>query len=68
MDCQAVKLCSILQTSSLYYSMKIKVHNMAIYNNATEDCQNYWWHEGNGHQEASVFVLMVIKHLEKYCL
>ncbi|XP_022160718.1 uncharacterized protein LOC111026860 [Myzus persicae] len=67
-DCQAVKLCPVLQTSALYYSMKLKVHNMTIYNNATADCQNYWWHEGNGELEASVFVSIVIKHLEKYCL
>ncbi|CAI6353444.1 unnamed protein product [Macrosiphum euphorbiae] len=62
-DCQAVKLCPVLQTSSLYYSMKLKVHNLTIYNIATADCQNYWWHEGNGELEASVFVSIV-----KYCL
>lgn len=67
-DCQAVKLCPALQTSALYYSMKLKVHNMTMYNNATADCQNYWWHEENGDLEASVFVTIVIKHLEKYCL
>lgn len=67
-DCQAVKLCPVLQTSALYYSMKLKVHNMTTYNNATAYCQNYWWHEGNGDLEASVFNSIVIKHLEKHCL
>lgn len=67
-DCQAVKLCPVLQTSA-YYSMKLKVHdNMTIYNNATADYQNYWWHEGNGKLDVSVFISIVTKHLEKYCL
>lgn len=67
-NCQAVKFCPVLQTNALCYLMKLKVHNMTIYNNATADCQNYWWHEGNGELEASVFVSIVIQHLEKYCL
>ncbi|KAE9525581.1 hypothetical protein AGLY_014108 [Aphis glycines] len=32
MDMQAVKLCPYLQASALYYSMKLKVHNLTIYN------------------------------------
>jgi len=66
MDCQAVKLCPVLEASALYYSMKLKVHNMTIYNNATGDCYNYWWHEADGELEASVFVSIIIKHLQKY--
>lgn len=50
----------------LYYSMKLKVHNMTIYNNATGYCHNHWWHEANGELEASVFVSIIVKHLQKY--
>lgn len=68
MDCQAVKLCPTLQASALYYSMKLKVHNMTLYNMVTGHCKNYWWHEGDGDLEASVFVSIVLCHLEEYCM
>lgn len=68
MDMQAVKLCPSLKASSLYYSMKLKCHNYTIYNLATNDCYNYWWHEGEGHLEASVFATILIKHLTVVCV
>lgn len=68
MDCMAVKLCPYLQNSALYYSMKLKVHNMTLYNNATGQCENYWWHEGEGDLEASIFTTIILKHLEKFCI
>ncbi|KAL4152815.1 hypothetical protein QTP88_000648 [Uroleucon formosanum] len=57
MDCQAIKLCPTLQARALYYSTKLKVHNMTLYNKVT----------GDGELEASVFVSIVLSHLEKYC-
>lgn len=68
MDMQAVKLCPSLKASSLYYSMKLKCHNFTIYNLATNDCYNYWWHEGEGDLEASVFATILIKHLTAVCV
>lgn len=41
-DMQAVKLCPAVQASSLYYSMKLKVHNLTIHKLATNECNNYW--------------------------
>lgn len=64
---QAVKLCPAVQASSLYYSMKLKVHNLTIYNIATNECSNYWWHKGEADLEASVFATIIIKHLLKKC-
>ena len=40
-DMQTVKLCPVVQASSLYYSMKLKVHNLTIYNIAIGECSNY---------------------------
>lgn len=66
-DMQAVKLCPSLKVSSLYYSMKLKCHNYTIYNIATGECTNYWWHEGEAELEASVFSTILIKHLIRKC-
>ncbi|CAI6359890.1 unnamed protein product [Macrosiphum euphorbiae] len=68
MDCQAVKLCPTLTASALYYSTKLKVHNMTFYNMVTGHCKNYWWHEGDGDLEASIFVSILLCHLENYCM
>lgn len=48
--------------------MKLKVHNMTLYNNSTGHCENYWWYEGEGELEASIFTTIIIKHLEKFCM
>lgn len=64
---QAVKLCPAVHASSLYYSMKLKVHSLTIYYIATGECSNYWWHEGEADLEASVFATILIKHLIKKC-
>lgn len=65
---QAVKLCPYLQASALYYSMKLKVHNLTIYNIGNAECHNCWWYETEGNLEASVSTTILIKHLEKVCL
>lgn len=65
---QAFKLCPSLKDSSFYYCMKLKMHNVTIYNLATNDCSNYWWHESEGELETSVFATILIKHLTKVFL
>lgn len=67
MDMQAVQLCPNLKASALYYSMKLKLHNLTIYNIGTKQCSNYWWSEVDGQLEASVFATILIKHLETHC-
>lgn len=66
-DMQAVQLCLALNASSLYYSMKLKTHNMTFYNIGNGDCSNYWWHGSEAELEASVFATIIIKHLIKVC-
>jgi len=68
MDLQAVQMCLVLQASALYYNMKLKIHNMTIYNMANGDCANYVWNESEGELEASVFVTILIKHLINVCI
>jgi len=69
MDVQAVKLCPAMNASALYYSMKLKVHNFTIYNvNNEHQCHNYWWNECEGELDASVFVSILLSHLETYCI
>lgn len=48
MDLQAVQMCPVLQANALYYNMKLKIHNMTIYNMANGDCANYVWNESEG--------------------
>jgi len=68
MDLQAVQMCPVLQASALFYNMKLKIHNMTIYNMANGDCANYVWNESEGELEASVFVTILIKYLIKVCI
>lgn len=65
MDCQTVKSRPTLTASALYYSTKVKVHNMTFCNMVTGHCKKInWWHEGDGDLEASIFVSFVLCHLE----
>lgn len=58
-----------LYTIIIYYNvMKLKIHNMTIYNLSNGQCTNYVWHEAEGELEASVFATILIKHLIKYCI
>lgn len=63
MDMMAVKLCPNFKASALYYNMKLKVHNFTLYNLANRETMNYWWHEGDGKIEASIFPSIIIKHI-----
>jgi len=69
MNLQAVKLCPALNASALYYSMKLKNHNLTKFSLAPEhQCSNYWWNETEGELEASVFASIIIKHITKNCI
>lgn len=68
MDMQAVHLCPKLQASALYYSMKLKCHNFTIFNLATAQCSNYWWHECEGDVTAPCFASIIISYLKSHCL
>lgn len=67
MGVQAVKLAPVNNSSSLYFTTKVKVHNFTIYNLKTTQCSNYWWHEGESDMVASMFVTCITVHLNKYC-
>lgn len=66
MDLKSVKLCPILKTSALYYSMKFKVHNFTLYNLANHKSINHWWNETEGELEASIFCSILTDYLTSY--
>jgi len=56
MHLQPVQMCPVLQASTFYYNMKLKIHNMTIYNMANGDCANYVWNESECELKASVLL------------
>lgn len=48
MDMQGVLLSPYLKASSLYYKMKLCVHNFTIFHKRSKDVSCYLWHEGEG--------------------
>lgn len=68
MDLQSVNLCPKTNASALYYSMKLKVYNLTIFNVGSSQCSTYWWNECEGELEASVFTSVVIKHILSNCI
>jgi len=65
MDLQSLLVCPKLAASALYYKMKLSCHNFTIYDLASHDVQNYFWHEGEGELNANVFASCLIDHLNK---
>lgn len=65
-SCKTVPIITSLST--LYYSMKLKVHNLTIYNVGTHEYENYGWQETEGGLEASIFATILIKHIDTFCL
>lgn len=65
-DVQAVKLCPVLQASSLYYKTKLQIHNFTVYNLKSHRSMNYVWNETEGDLDASVFASCLIKALEEH--
>ncbi|CAG9814670.1 unnamed protein product [Phaedon cochleariae] len=65
-DVQAVKLCPVLQASSLYYKTKLQIHNFTVYNLKNHRSMNFVWNETEAELDSSVFTTCLIKHLEEY--
>lgn len=64
MDLQSVQLCPRMYASALYYKQKLRVHNFTMYNLATHQSTNFWWHECEGRLEASNFASCIIDYLQ----
>lgn len=63
MDLQAVLLCPKSNVSSLYYKMKLKVHNFCIYNLKTKDVYCFLWNETEGGVNSEEFATIVANFL-----
>lgn len=63
MDLQAVLLCPKSNVSSLYYKMKLKVHNFCMYNLNTKDTYCFLWNETEGGVNSEEFASIVAKFL-----
>jgi len=61
----AVKLIPQLQASSLYYKMKLAVHNFTVYNLETHDVICYWFDESQTDLVASSFASCLIDAVEE---
>lgn len=61
----AVKLVPQLQASSLYYKMKLAVHNFTVYNLKTHDVICYWFDESQTELVASSFASCLVDALEE---
>ncbi|KAF0712766.1 Uncharacterized protein FWK35_00032170, partial [Aphis craccivora] len=64
-DLMAVKLVPQLQASSLYYKMKLAVHNFTVYNLETHDVICYWFDESQTDLVASSFASCLIDAVEE---
>lgn len=65
MDVEAVQLCPKLYASSLYFKLKLQMHNFTIYDIVSHKSVNYIWDETQGEVKASVFTSIIVKHIEK---
>ncbi|CAG4985226.1 unnamed protein product [Parnassius apollo] len=63
MDQQAILLCPKSNVSSLYYKMKLKVHNFCMYNLKTKEAYCFLWNETEGGVNAEEFASIVAKLL-----
>jgi len=64
-DLMAVKMVPQLQASSLYYKMKLAVHNFTVYNLETHDVICYWFDESQTDLVASSFASCLIDAVEE---
>ncbi|KAK6191297.1 hypothetical protein SNE40_003024 [Patella caerulea] len=55
LDLQSLLLCPLLTASSMYYKTKLGCHNYTIFDLASKDVVNYFWHEGIGDLNANTF-------------
>ncbi|KAJ4442458.1 hypothetical protein ANN_04044 [Periplaneta americana] len=65
MDLQAVKMAPFVQTSSMYYKTKLAVHNLTMYNLATQEVVCYWFDETESDLVASTVATCVVDTLTK---
>ncbi|KAG8334063.1 hypothetical protein J6590_108696 [Homalodisca vitripennis] len=63
MDMQAVLLSPSLKASTLYYKMKLKVHNYTFYDLKTNDAFCYIWNENEGGLDADEFASIITHFL-----
>ena len=63
MDLEAVLLAPRLTASAQYYKTKLACHNFTIMDNVSRDVKCYFWHQGDGTMEASVFTTCILDHL-----
>ena len=63
-DVQAVKLAPFIRTSSMYYKIKLCVHNLTVFNQTTADVCCYLWDETSGGLEVSIFATLVVDYLD----
>ena len=59
-DLMAVRLLPYSQASSIYFKMKLAVHNYIVYNLSTNESINYWFDESQTELVASTFVSCLI--------
>ncbi|KAF0715572.1 Uncharacterized protein FWK35_00022354, partial [Aphis craccivora] len=64
-DLKAVQLLPYSQASSIYYKMKLAVHNYTIYNLGTHEAICYWFDETQCELVASTFATCLIDTIEK---
>ena len=60
MDLQSTLLAPNLLASSVYYKMKLQVHNFTVYCLNDSDVHLYVWHEGNGGVSSNEFVSCIV--------
>jgi len=65
---QAVKICSYLKRSTLYYNYKLCVHNFTMYNLSSHECTCFWWVETQSDLSASSFVSCIMDQKTEYNL
>jgi hypothetical protein len=61
MDLEAVLVCPRMYASSLYFRMKLSVHNFTLFNLKTKDGHCFVWDESEGQLNANVFSTILCK-------
>lgn len=67
MDLQAVKVCPVVQASSIFFKTKLSCHNFTIYDVVSHHSTCYWFTECDCDLVASAFTSCIIDYLEKHC-
>ena len=62
---QAVKLCSYLTASALYFKTKLMVHSFTIYNLGTNKVKCYWFDKTTTDLKPSTYASFFVDYLNK---